>query len=112
MVTGAFTMVVALRYFRYRERIAMIEKGLDLRPIEKNWMEPKPYNGPFALQFGLVGIEIGIGLLLAYIITNSAIFKGDDTPVYLPSSLYWGGLGLVIAFLAGRKMAKKHAAGV
>ena len=61
---GGFAMVFGIFYLRNRETMAMIEKGLNPKEFANR---PAPYRN---LKNGLLLLGAGIGLALAYIITQ------------------------------------------
>jgi hypothetical protein len=93
-VGGFFTMVILLRSFTNKERMAMIEKGADpsqFKGLNKSW----------ALVIAGLAIGAGIGLLIANFLESNL---GMDEVAYPAMLFICGGLGLI----AGRKMANKE----
>ena len=65
--TGLFAMIFGIVYLAKRERLAMIERGMDPRRY-------KPQTAPFQnLKWGLLLIGCGTGLFLAYLLDLSLI---------------------------------------
>jgi amino acid transporter len=93
---GAFAMVFGIIYLRTRENMAMVDKG----------MNPKRYANlpaPFrSLKNGLLLIGAGVGLLLAYIISN-AMNGRDEEVIYFSLIAIGGGLGLVGSYAMEKK---------
>jgi hypothetical protein len=92
-----FAMIFGVVYLHKRERMAMIERGMDPRNY-------KPQSAPYqTLKWGLLLIGAGIGLCLAYI-TQTSIFHDDENPaMYFGLIAIFGGLGLFISFLMEKK---------
>jgi uncharacterized oligopeptide transporter (OPT) family protein len=98
-----FTMVFGIVYLRNRERMAMIERGMDPR---LNKPKASGYN-TYTLTWGLLLIGAGIGLFLAYILDNTA-FKGfneeGEPAIYFALIAICGGAGLFLSY----KIEKGH----
>ena len=94
---GVFAMIFGLRYFENKERMAMIEKGMD--PGFRRKRSNRAIN---TLKGGLIFVGVGIGLLLAYYLdTNVISHEGDNNnpAVYFGLIGLCGGLGLVISYI-------------
>src|ERR1700757_4194027 len=97
---GFFAMIFGIVYLAKRERLAMIERGMDPRRY-------KPQSAPYqTLKWGLLLIGAGVGLFLAFVLDNS-IFKSfhsddfdhDHNPaIYFALIAIFGGLGLFTSF--------------
>ena len=87
-------MMIMLRLYTNKERMAMIDKGADpaqFKGLSKSWV----------LVIAGLGIGAGVGLLIANFMENN---MNMDEVVY-PSMLFiFGGLGLIF----GRRMANKE----
>jgi len=93
---SAAMMIIAIAYFRTRESMAMIEKGMN--PKDK-LSRPAPF---VSLKFGLLLIGAGTGLFLAYLL-DEVVIKGHDTePIYFSLIAIGGGLGLLGSYKAER----------
>jgi hypothetical protein len=92
-----FAMIFGIVYLYKRERMAMIERGMDPRGY-------KPQSAPYQnLKWGLLLIGAGLGLCLAYILDRS-VFHDDDNPaMYFGLIAIFGGLGLFISYLIEKK---------
>jgi hypothetical protein len=104
---GFFAMIFGVVYLYKRERMAMIERGMDPRSY-------KPYASPSApyqtLKWGLLLIGAGLGLCLAYILSIN-VFPDDDNPaIYFGLIAVFGGLGLFTSYLMEKKNNDKHIA--
>lgn len=103
---GLFAMIFGIVYLRSREKMAMIERGMN-PGIEIN----KPMNRNFTLTWGLLLIGSGLGLFLAYILDSTLYFSRDsDNPaIYFALIAIFGGAGLFTSYLIEKKEAKKEA---
>jgi len=105
MFLGAFAMVFGIRYLSNKEKMAMIERGMDPRLNRSS--VPKPY---LSLKFGLLMAGLGLGLLVA-LFTVRSVFNGEMTraeggqavAVYFGFVGIFGGLGLISSFLIEKK---------
>lgn len=99
--TGMFAMIFGIVYLHKRERLAMIERGMDPR-------SHKPRSAPYqTLKWGLLLIGAGIGLFLAYVLDHS-VFAGmnpdeENPAIYFSLIAVFGGLGLLTSFLIEKK---------
>jgi len=103
-----FAMIFGIVYLAKRERMAMIERGMDPRRY-------KPQSAPFqTLKWGLLLIGAGTGLFLAYLLDNFAFRHagefGDDSnaAIYFGLIAIFGGAGLFVSFLMEKKDADKN----
>ncbi|MDB4925589.1 DUF6249 domain-containing protein [Mucilaginibacter sp.] len=99
-----FAMIFGIVYLSNRERMAMIERGMDPRSSRK------PINRNYVLTWGLLLIGSGLGLFIAYILDSTLYFSRDnDNPaVYFAMIAMFGGTGLFISYLIEKKEAKKE----
>ncbi len=104
---GLFAMVFGIVYLYKRERMAMIERGMDPRRY-------KPQSAPFQnLKWGLLMMGAGLGLFIAYLLDHTAFNKapdGDNAAIYFASIAVFGGLGLLASFLVEKKTQPKDTA--
>lgn len=98
-----FAMVFSLRYFSNRERMAMIQNGMD-PGLQR--AQPQPY---VVLKWGLLLMGAGIGLFLAYLLDHTVLNfdnglhgRGNEA-VYFSLIGIFGGLGLFISYLIEKK---------
>ncbi len=109
VTTAMFAMVFGIFYLYNREKMAMIERGMDPRSNK----EVKPINRNYVLTWGLLLIGAGLGLFIAYILDSTLPFaKGQDNPaIYFASIAMFGGAGLFASYLIEKKDKKKEQAG-
>jgi|EP01037_Dinobryon_pediforme_P007515 hypothetical protein len=103
-----FAMIFGIVYLSKRERMAMIERGMDPRRY-------KPQSAPFQnLKWGLLLIGAGVGLFLAYVLDHTAFAKlsemRDDAnvPIYFALIAIFGGLGLFLSYRIEKKEIDKN----
>jgi uncharacterized membrane protein len=106
-----FAMIFGIRYFISKEKMAMIERGID-PGIRKS--TPQPF---LSLKFGLLLVGLGLGLLVA-LFTVRAVFgepvtremtehynnNGDQqAAIYFGCIGIFGGLGLILSYIIEKK---------
>lgn len=93
-----FAVVYVFLTTRNKERLALIEKGADATLFKSG---PGKNNiGLIVLNIALMAIGIGIGVLLASLLSQN----GMDEEVAFPAMIFiGGGLGLLAGFFASRK---------
>jgi len=87
-----FAMVFGLYYIRSRENMSMIEKGLNPKEFANR---PAPYRN---LKNGLLLLGAGIGLALAYIITQYILHDEENPALWFALIGIGGGLGLITSY--------------
>jgi H+/Cl- antiporter ClcA len=96
---GFFSLVFGVFYIRNRERMAMIERGMDPRSYK---IQPAPYQN---LKWGLLLIGAGLGLFLAYLLDRT-VFESthnENEAIYFGLIAVFGGLGLVFSYRIEKK---------
>src|ERR1700761_7642070 len=85
-----FALIFAVFYLHKRERMAMIERGMDPRSY-------KPRSAPYQnLKWGLLLIGSGLGLFIAYVLDHTWALSSaeDDNPaIYFALIAVFGGAG-------------------
>ena len=101
---GAFAMVFGIRYMINKERMAMIERGMTRTPQTRR---SRPLQ---TLKWGLIFCSAGLGLLLAFCLTNYVLMTPDDKafPIYMALIAIFGGLGLVISYTFEKRHEDKE----
>jgi len=97
---GAFYIYFATRN---KERMAMIEKGVDMSILEP---KGKQGNGLTTIKIGIFLVGVGIGILVGYFLNAYAGL--DDAPAYWSMILVFGGAGLIL----GNKLDKSKSDGI
>ncbi len=99
---SAALMITAVAYYRTRENLSMIERGMNPR---LHVAKPSPYR---YYKWGLLMIGAGTGLLLAYFIDQVVVsFKHSDA-IYFGLIAIGAGLGLVFAHKAEKAYIESH----
>jgi hypothetical protein len=90
---GFFAMIFGIVYLHKREKMAMIERGMDPRRY-------KPQSAPFqSLKWGMLLVGAGLGLFLAYVLDKTVFYSMDDNEaVYFGLIAIFGGLGLILSY--------------
>jgi hypothetical protein len=96
---GLFAMIFGIVYIRNRERMAMIERGMDPRSYKAH---PAPYQN---LKWGLLLIGAGLGLFLAYLLDRTVFSnsQNENEAIYFGLIAIFGGLGLVLSYRIEKK---------
>ena len=102
-------LVFGIRYFSNKEKMAMIERGID---PGVNKSTPKPF---LSLKFGLLLVGLGIGLLVA-LFTVRGVFgsdmtnneEGQSVAIYFGCLGIFGGLGLIASYIIEKKWLDKQ----
>jgi hypothetical protein len=94
---GGFAMIFGIVYLTKRENLAMIEKGLNPKEYANR---PAPYKN---LKWGLLLIGSGIGLTLAYIVTQYMLHDYENPTLWFAFTAIGGGLGLVGSYKVEKK---------
>ncbi|GAB4492593.1 MAG: hypothetical protein OHK0045_20470 [Raineya sp.] len=86
---------------RHKERIALIEKGTDASVFYPDKMKSKFYS----LQFGILGICIGIGILLGNLLHHVGL---KQEIAYNSMIFLMGGIGLIAFHIINLKYHKDN----
>ena len=96
---GFFAMIFAIVYLYKRERMAMIERGMDPRRY-------KPQTVPYQnLKWGLLLIGAGVGLFLAFTLDRTVFSstRDENEAIYFALIAICGGLGLFASYRIEKK---------
>ena len=100
---GFFSLIFGIVYLRNKERMAMIERGMDPR-LQIDTAGSRNY----ILTAAMLLIGAGVGLFIAFMIDWAAIEgDNDSTAIYFACIAFFGGLGLLGAYIIEKKEAKK-----
>jgi len=94
---GFFALIFGIVYLQKRENLAMIEKGFN--PKDKI-NRPAPYTN---LKWGLLLVGAGIGLTLAYFITQYVLHDYDNPALWFAFIAIGGGIGLISSYRIEKK---------
>lgn len=98
VVFGAiFGVVYVIVSARNRERMAMIEKGVD----PKDFITKTKISVYSILKWALLLVGVGLGLFIGSVL--EAYTAINEEPAYIASALFFGGLGLTAAFFIQKK---------
>ena len=98
VVFGAiFGVVYVFVSARNRERMAMIEKGVD----PKDFITKTKISVYSILKWALLLVGVGFGLFIGSLL--EAYTTISEEPAYIASALFFGGLGLTAAFFIQKK---------
>ncbi len=92
-----FALIFGIVYLQKRENLAMIEKGLN--PKDKI-NRPAPYTN---LKWGLLLFGAGLGLTLAYFVTQYVLHDYDNPALWFAFIAMGGGLGLIASYRVEKK---------
>jgi hypothetical protein len=110
---GFFAAILLSFYFylrfRNKERMALIEKGVDVTEIFKS----RDFSFKFPwLRLGILALGIGFGICCTYLVLVQAppeyTKSGLDEVILLFSLLIFGGLGIIFGHILERSGKKKN----
>lgn len=104
---GAFLLIFGLNYIRYKDRQAMIEKGLDPGPYGRK-IEQVPGSRSLAITISMTFMGLGLGLLISFWATQLTFFKGEEEPVYFGFISILGGLGLFLSEILQKRFSRNN----
>lgn len=97
-------LVFGLRYMSNKEKMAMIERGLE--PGSARASAPKPF---ISLKFGLLLVGLGLGLLIALFTVRATGLDDDEgVAVYFGFLSICGGLGLILSYVVEKNWLDKQ----
>jgi len=96
---------------RNKERLALIEKGADASIFIKgksNDNNPAPFWKVFILNVSVLLMGIGLGTLIAMILSNSLSLNYEDAEAIYPGVIFLtAGAGLFVGFNLTKKLDKE-----
>lgn len=105
---GFFSAVFLSYYyylrFRYKERILLIEKNVDVSEIYKKSERHFPW---YMIGYTLLGIGLGfvVALLIAYFISQSQSIEEEIVAlIFISASILFGAIGMIIGHSLEQKM--------
>ncbi|MCK9218750.1 MAG: hypothetical protein M0P47_01705 [Bacteroidales bacterium] len=92
-----FALVYGIVYLfvRRKERLALIQQGIDASIFESH------KNQPSSLKWGLLLVGIGIGIILGKILAVYTTL--DEEPAFFSMICLFGGLGLIFYHILAKK---------
>jgi len=99
---GFFAMVLAIVYLRQqrRERLLMIEKGMDPKNFETTLHPTR------SLKWGIVLVGLGLGMLIANVLARTEYFKQEEA--YFTMLFLFGGASLLLFYFIDYRRRKKQ----
>jgi predicted MFS family arabinose efflux permease len=98
---AAFATVFGIIYVflitRYRERMSMMEKGID-----PSFFTSKQNTTSNTLKLGMLSVGIALGILIASLLYKNNLL--DKTPAYFAMTFLFGGLSLILNFIINRRL--------
>ncbi|MDN3205763.1 DUF6249 domain-containing protein [Algoriphagus sediminis] len=82
---------------RNRERLALIEKGIDAKIFKSG----SQTFGRTILSFSLLAIGIGVGVLMGYLFEAMGVV---EEVAYTSCIFIFGGIGFLLSFFAAKKL--------
>ncbi len=95
---GIFGIVYVFLMTRYRERMSMLEKGIDPSLFKSKSSKSQ------TLKFGMLSVGIAIGILVGNLFYKNDWF--DESVAYLSMIFLFGGTSLILNFIVDRKIEK------
>lgn len=102
---GAFAMIYGIVHLviRKKERLMLIQAGLDPGTFEKN---SKPTLT--TVKLGMLMVAVGLGVLLANIIVTLSLMDSDAA--YFSLVFLFGGISLLVSYFLERRQMKENLA--
>ncbi len=109
ITVSLFLMIFAIFYVHYttrnKERMAMIEKGVDAALFQR---PPRSFrvSGYATFKWGLFLMGLALGLFVGVLFEQ---YSGlPEAPMYISMIFVFGGLSLVLAYLLKDKLEKRQ----
>jgi hypothetical protein len=99
IIFGAIVTIVYLGV-RRKERMAMLEKGVDASVF----FSKKSSSNEYALKYGLLLIGVALGILVGNLLAASAPFAEAEEAAYFSMIFLFGGVALLVNYFIARKM--------
>lgn len=101
LIIFGFTYATIQLLVRRKERMALIEKGVDAPTFNA-----KPNYNVYALKIGLLFIGVAIGILLGSTLVELTTL--NDESAYFSMVFLFGGIGLVLSHYLEKKERKEE----
>ncbi len=106
---GAAWVLVVYYNNRHKERMAMIDKGLNPADFKgaslRQWFQTNPLS---SLKWGLLAAFVGIGLFVAEML-DRVYFLHES--IYFATTLVFGGIALILFYILANAKMKKEDSG-
>jgi len=99
---SVFGIIFVIAAARNREKMAMIEKGVN----PKDFMTDRKPNSYGILKWALLLAGLGFGLFIGSLL--EAYTSIQEEPAYFAAALFFGGLGLYLSFVIAKKAEEKE----
>ena len=100
-----FGIVYVYLMTRNKERMAMIEKGMDMSLFVKKHGDEAPMKY-WVIKIGFLMIGIALGVVTGSLVSNNGMMSEDAA--YPSLILLFGGLALVASYFVERKLRAKN----
>lgn len=101
---GLFTMLIMMRSYSNKERMAMIERGMNPADL-KVWVRRR--NDPYrSVRFACTAVGVGFGLFFGNILRSTDIDMFNRSGIVAGLTFVCGGLGLLIGFFIQYSLKK------
>jgi hypothetical protein len=94
---SGFAMIFGWRYLVNKENMALIDRGINPKEFANI---PAPYR---SLKWGLLLLGAGIGLALAYLITQYVLHDTENPALWFALIAIGGGIGLIYSYKIEKK---------
>ena len=103
---GLFTMIIVLRSYQYKERMAMIERGMNPADL-KIWSQRRndPHRG---VRLACTAVGIGVGLFIGNVLRSTDFDIFNRGGIVGGLTFVCGGLGLLIGFFIQYGLKKEN----
>ena len=100
-----FGIVYVYLMTRNKERMAMIDKGMDMSLFVKKHGDEAPMKY-WVIKIGFLMIGVALGVMTGSLVSNSGMMNEDSA--YPSMILLFGGLALVASYFVERKLRAKN----
>jgi hypothetical protein len=101
LVLTAVLLIVSLAYIiittRHKEKMALLEKGLDPKEYLKDRFLPN------ALRAGMISLGIGLGFLTAFLLDEFIMTTNENPAIYPGMILVFGGISQILFYSIYKK---------
>jgi hypothetical protein len=98
------TMIVMLRSYAYKERMAMIERGMN--PADLKVWARKRYDPYRSVRLACTAVGIGVGLFVGNVLRSTDFGLFNRGGIVAGLTFFCGGLGLLVGFLIQYSLKK------